>query len=62
MSQWFYCIEILKEGNLQKDSGIFPSDGVSGYDTPKAALDAILWQFREFHPDAELTVVNLNRV
>lgn len=62
MSKWFYCVEILKEGKLEKDSGIFPSDGAAGYDTPEGALDAILWHFRKFHPDAEVTVVNLNRV
>ena len=62
MSQWSYCLEILKEGNLQKYSGIFPSDGVSGYDTPQGAMDAILWQYRELHPNAELTVVDLKKV
>ncbi|MCP2005240.1 UNVERIFIED_ORG: hypothetical protein J2Y78_003780 [Buttiauxella agrestis ATCC 33320] len=62
MSQWFYCVEIMEKGVLAKDSGILSSNIIAEYDDPKAALDAILWQFKMHHPDAEITIVNLNKV
>lgn len=62
MGKWLYCIEILKDGAVSNERGIFPPDDSLGYDEPKAAYDAILWHFRNIYPNAEVNIASLEMV